>query len=59
MHNIRIPLEIDRSRYSNMLATLQNQNTTTDFYDIAEETTANGNGHADPNGLQGATARVI
>ena len=41
------------------LATLQNQNTTTDFYDIAEETTANGNGHADLNGLQGATARVI
>ena len=41
------------------LGTLQNQNTTTDFYDIAEETTANGNGHADPNGLQGATARVI
>ena len=25
----------------------------------AEETTANGNGHADLNGLQGATARVI
>ena len=41
------------------LGTLQNQNTTTDFYDIAEETTANGNGHADLNGLQGATARVI
>ena len=41
------------------LGTLQNQNTSTDFYDIAEETTANGNGHADLNGLQGATARVI
>ena len=41
------------------LATLQNQDTTNDFYDIAEETTANGNGHADLNGLQGATARVI
>jgi len=41
------------------LATLQNQDTTNDFYDIAEETTADGLGHADYNGLQGATARVI
>ena len=41
------------------LATLSNQNTTNDFYDIAEETTADGSGHADLNGLQGATARVI
>ena len=41
------------------LATLQNQNTTTDFYDIAEETTADGTGHEDLHGLQGATARVI
>ena len=41
------------------LATLQNQDTTNDFYDIAEETTEDGVGHADLNGLQGATARVI
>ena len=41
------------------LATLQNQDTTNDFYDTAEETAANGNGHADRNSLQGATARVI
>ena len=41
------------------LATLQNQNTTTDFHDIAEETTADGTGHSDLNALQGATARVI
>ena len=43
----------------NWLATLQTQDTTNDFYDIPEETTANGTGHADLNGLQGATARVI
>ena len=41
------------------LATLQNQDTTNDFYDIAEETAEDGVGHADLNGLQGATARVI
>ena len=41
------------------LATLQNQDTTNDFYDTVEETAANGNGHADRNSLQGATARVI
>ena len=41
------------------LGTLQNQDTTNDFYDIAEETTADGTGHADLNALQGATARVI
>ena len=41
------------------LATLSTQDTVNDFYDIAEETTADGTGHADLNGLQGATARVI
>ncbi len=29
------------------------------FHDIAEETTSNGNGHADLNALQGADARII
>ena len=38
---------------------MSNQDTVNDFYDIAEETTADGTGHADLNGLQGATARVI
>jgi len=41
------------------LATLQNQDTTNDFYDGAEDTGANDTGHSDLNKLQGATARVI
>ena len=56
-------LEFNRSWSVNdiktWLATLSNQDTVNDFYDIAEETTADGTGHADLNGLQGATARVI
>ena len=41
------------------LATLQNQDTTNDFYDGVEDTGATDNGHGDYNKLQGATARVI
>ena len=41
------------------LATLQNQDTTNDFYDGVEDTGATDNGHSDLNKLQGATARVI
>ena len=41
------------------LGTLQNQNTSTDFYDGIEDTGANDVGHSDLNKLQGATARVI
>ena len=41
------------------LATLQNQDTTNDFYDGVEDTGATDAGHSDYNKLQGATARVI
>ena len=41
------------------LATLQNQDTTNDFYDGVEDTGATDAGHGDYNKLQGATARVI
>ena len=41
------------------LGTLQNQDTTNDFYDGVEDTGANDVGHSDLNKLQGATARVI
>ena len=41
------------------LASLTNQNTTTDFYDGTEDTGATDSGHSDLNKLQGATARVI
>jgi len=43
----------------NWLATLQNQDTTNDFYDGVEDAGATDNGHGDYNKLQGATARVI
>ena len=39
--------------------TTRDGNTLSGFHDIAEETTANGNGHADLNALQGAEARII
>jgi hypothetical protein len=41
------------------LSTLNIQDTTNDFYDGAEDTTATSTGHADYNKLQGATARII
>jgi len=41
------------------LGTLQNQDTTNDFYDGTEDTGATDAGHSDLNKLQGATARVI
>ena len=41
------------------LGTLDNQDTTNDFYDGVEDTGATDNGHSDLNKLQGATARVI
>ena len=41
------------------LATLQNQDTTSDFYDGTEDSGATDSGHSDLNKLQGATARVI
>ena len=41
------------------LATLQNQDTTNDFYDGAEDTNPNSQGFNDYEKLQGATARVI
>lgn len=41
------------------LATLQNQDTTNDFYDGVEDAGATDAGHGDYNKLQGATARVI
>ncbi len=41
------------------LGTLQNQDTTNDFYDGTEDTGATDVGHSDLNKLQGATARVI
>lgn len=41
------------------LSTLQNQDTTNDFYDGVEDTGATDAGHSDYNKLQGATARVI
>tara|TARA_B100001175_G_C19504080_1_gene639847 strand:- start:608 stop:3061 length:2454 start_codon:yes stop_codon:yes gene_type:complete len=41
------------------LATLQNQDTTNDFYDGAEDTGADDIGHSDVNKLQGSTPRVL
>tara|TARA_B100001057_G_scaffold19520_1_gene18010 strand:+ start:1047 stop:3455 length:2409 start_codon:yes stop_codon:yes gene_type:complete len=41
------------------LGTLQNQDTTNDFYDGVEDSGATDAGHGDYNKLQGATARVI
>ena len=41
------------------LGTLQNQDTTNDFYDGVEDAGATDSGHGDYNKLQGATARVI
>ena len=41
------------------LATLQNQDTTNDFFDDTEDTDPNSSGFNDYEKLQGATARVI